>query len=128
MQEAEKSWTTENRNPRIECFVSIGAGNPDIRSIEGSIWDFSAKEISYIASEASKAGEDFFRAHEDLFLTGRAFRFEVGQAIDGVGLEEHKHSKVVATATRNYLRSAETTTDVQRCATRLTQKDSALPT
>ena len=122
--EARDIWRpkSDDISPYIKCILSIGTGDPGLRSLENKIWAFAKDTLSAIATETRKTAEDFRQAHSEMFDAGRAFRFNVEQGLQDVGLEEYLKAGLILTATGSYMESQEHVDRVDRCASNLASK------
>jgi hypothetical protein len=56
-----------------------------------------------MATETRKSAEAFRQAHSEMFDAGRAFRLNVEQGSQDIGLEEHLEQSAILTATGSYM-------------------------
>ncbi|KAK5095006.1 hypothetical protein LTR70_009623 [Exophiala xenobiotica] len=124
-EEAQHVWAAgENSvHSRIKCFVSIGAGELDLGSVEGGPWKIASRTLTRIANESRKATEDFRQVHNEMFVNDSAFRFDV-DGLKGIGLEEHKKTAETVAATTKYLCS-EISMNKEYCVSRLVEKQTS---
>jgi predicted acylesterase/phospholipase RssA len=122
--EARDLWypKVDDISPHVKCILSIGTGDPGLRPVEEKIWGFVKDTLIGIATETRKTAEDFRQAHGEMFDAGRAFRFNVEQGLQDVGLEEHLKAGLILTATGSYMESQEHVDRVEPCASNLASK------
>lgn len=75
-----------------------------------------------MATETRKSAEAFRQAHSEIFDDGRAFRFNVEQGLQDVGLEEHLKQGQILAVTGSYMESQDHVDRVERCAATLATK------
>jgi hypothetical protein len=84
--------------------ISIGAGQPPLRSFGSTVFDVG-KTLIRITTETEKTAEAFLRSHSRMIAERKYFRFNVLKGLEDIGLQEHMKLNVLAAATRNYLAS-----------------------
>ncbi|KAG9514048.1 phospholipase, patatin family protein, partial [Aureobasidium melanogenum] len=89
--------------PLVECFISIGTGNPGKKAFEDSLLGFPTKTTISIATETEHTDKNFIGRRAKYFDQKRYFRFNVEQGLQDVGLEEHKKKRAIEAASYRYL-------------------------
>ena len=110
----------------VKCIVSLGTGDPGLKSIRDSAWGFATQTLVSIATETRKTAEDFRQAHSEMFDQKRAFRFNVDHGLQDVGLEEFAKAGQILTATSSYMQSQDHFDQVTFCAQTLANRKCAL--
>jgi hypothetical protein len=104
LAEAQEIWPSNDPLASIQCVVSIGAGQPPLRSFGSTVFDVG-KTLIRITTETEKTAEAFLRSHSRMIAERKYFRFNVLKGLENIGLQEHMKLNVLAAATRNYLAS-----------------------
>lgn len=100
LAEAQEIWPSNDPLTSIQCVVSIGAGQPPLRSFGSTVFEVS-KTLIRIATETEQTAEAFLR----MIAERKYFRFNVLKGLEDIGLQEHMKLNILAAATRNYLAS-----------------------
>lgn len=114
-------------SPRLEdqisCLVSIGTGIPSLKAFGPEIKDV-AKALKSIALSAEEKWEQFQRQVPSLAQDGRlAFRFNVAQGLQSIGLEDADRLGDIDAYTDRYCRSAHASQQLEACAKALKDND-----
>ena len=127
--EAEDIWGEEDDGFRLEdhirCLVSIGTGLPSMSPFEDDVLHIS-KTLGEIATNTQREADLFHRHHAKLFQLCRAFRFNVDQGLEGIGLQEASKLNKIITSTRAYLETESTFQNVKKCAENLKSRQCKL--
>ena len=76
-------------------------------------------------TETRKTAEAFRQAYSEMFDHDRAFRFNVEQGLQHVGLEEYSKDSQILTATSSYMESQDHIDRVKHCAQNLATRNCA---
>jgi predicted acylesterase/phospholipase RssA len=109
-----------NLEDHLNCFVSIGTGVPSLKAFSDSIKDV-AKALVDIATSANGRAEQFQRQHPLLFKTKAAFRFNVIQGLEGIGLDEASRLADIESITDRYVASQSVLEQMEDCVRVLRQ-------
>lgn len=107
----------------LKCLVSIGTGMPSLRLFGDSISDIATILLA-IATDTERKGETFHKQYDNLFRTGIAFRFNVLQGLEGIGLEESAKQGDIMACTKRYIAIQSVLDSMKRCATNLRHRES----
>lgn len=110
--DAGPEWRLENE---ISCLLSIGTGSLRLNPFNDNMLEI-LNTLKQITTDADQAATKFARHHRPLFLSKRAFRFNVSTGLDSVGLEEQQKVAEIQTATRLYVERDEIVIDMAACA------------
>lgn len=124
--EASDIWCSETGDvkPLVNCFVSIGTGDPGKKATENNIVRSPGGVLKGIEIETKKTGERFIaRWHDD---EKRYYRFNIEQGLQDVGIAEHQHQDAISAATEKYLEQPQQVSRVRDCVSNLKQKISML--
>lgn len=107
-EEAKDVWgrrdPTWNFEANIRCLVSVGTGKLALDPFHETFWSLKMlKSLQGILTETEKTANHFQKIHTDLFQKNHAFRFNVDQGPEEVGLEETNEIDNVKALTRNYI-------------------------
>lgn len=100
IDEAKDHW--ENAAANVQCIVSIGTGEPHSLPVGNNAWEM-VETLKKIATKSQDAAERFARDHPEFLSEGKYYRFNVVKGLESVGLEEHKKSDAIASATNTYM-------------------------
>lgn len=122
--EAQDIWSSEGGNlaTLVNCFVSIGTGNPGKSPVEDGAFKIFTKTLKDIATETERTAELFARSNRGLLFQQRYFRFNVEQGLQDVGLDEYKQEKTIASATDSYMDSLQVRKDMRSCSQAMKDK------
>ena len=109
----------------VQCLVSIGTGIPSLTPFGPGLIQVG-KALQAIATDTEETADNFRKQHTKLFEAGKAFRFNVIQGLDEVGLEEASKWKEIKAATRLYIQAQETFVQIRKCAFNLQQRECML--
>lgn len=87
----------------MRCFLSIGTGNPGIKTFEESAFKFLGQTVVGIAIETEETEKRFIARWRMHYDENRYFRFNVDQGLQTVGIDEHKRQGVMQSITERYL-------------------------
>ncbi|RSL81495.1 hypothetical protein CEP51_005792 [Fusarium floridanum] len=113
---------TEDLKPLVKCFISIGTGNPGMKSISDNFLQFISKTLVDIATDTETTANRFALEWQDLREAHRYFRFNVEQGLQDVELSEYEESGKIKMATQLYLEGAGRETSVKECVKNLKTK------
>jgi len=99
----------------LRTIVSIGTGIPDLRDF-GSDPLTIGKTLLDMSTETQTTANEFHRTNSDLDEDGRYYRFNAGQGLAGIGLEEASETKRIKDLTDAYLTEQSTYSSIKRCA------------
>jgi predicted acylesterase/phospholipase RssA len=124
-EEAADIWCPETGNikPLVKCFVSIGTGNPGIRSVADKSLKHLVQTLQKEATETENTNEQFEARWREYMMTGRCFRFNVGNGLENVRLAEYEEQELIRQATVTYLEKRATIGSVVACAENLRKKE-----
>ena len=123
--EAQDIWSSEGGDlaTLVNCFISIGTGNPGTSPIEDGAFKIFTKTLKDIATETERTAETFAKSNRSLFFRQRYFRFNVDQGLQSVGLEEYKKENIIASTTMSYMESLQVRTDMRSCSQAMKDKE-----
>jgi len=114
-------WNLENH---VHCLVSIGTGKPCLTAFGTSLLK---NEVGHalvaIATNTDKIADTFQKHHSNLYSERRAFRFNVLQGLENVGLEEASKISDIEAATRRYIQTEDTFVSLKACAANLKERE-----
>ncbi|KAJ4211786.1 hypothetical protein NW759_012074 [Fusarium solani] len=113
---------TGELKPLVKCLISIGTGNPGMKSINKNFLRFFSETIVNISTETEKTAKKFALEWRDLSEAHRYFRFNVEQGLQDVDLSEYKETGKIKAATQEYLEHADRETLVEECVKNLNMK------
>ncbi|PGH34123.1 hypothetical protein GX50_03086 [[Emmonsia] crescens] len=127
--EAQNIWCAEDGalEPLVNCFISIGTGNPGVSPMNEGALKVLAKDMVKMATQTERTAETFQARHRGLFDRKRYFRFNVAQGLQTVGLEEYKKEGLLEAATDDYLISTEQRVRLRDCVQHLREKTNKSP-
>ncbi|ERF69251.1 hypothetical protein EPUS_09068 [Endocarpon pusillum Z07020] len=102
----------------LKCLVSIGTGEPSLEAFGGNLRAVGLS-IGRMAIYSRIVAHSFQSAHGELVRNHQYFRFNIDQGLEDIGLEHSTRAGDIMKATRNYLQSAELSSQIQACAGRL---------
>lgn len=107
-EEARDVWgrrdPTWNFEANVRCLVSVGTGKLALELFHETLKGLKMlKSLQGILTETKKTANHFHKIHTDLFQKNYAFRFNVDQGLEEVGLEETNEIDNVKAVTRKYL-------------------------
>lgn len=122
--EAQDIWSSEGGDlaTLVNCFVSIGTGNPGKSPVEDGAFKIFAKTLKDIATETERTAELFAKSNRGLLFQQRYFRFNVEQGLQDVGLDEYKQEKTIASATDSYMDFLQVRKDMRSCSQAMKDK------
>jgi predicted acylesterase/phospholipase RssA len=125
--EAGDIWGIQDRHLEDEvcCLVSIGTGIPSLQAFGPGFADI-AKALKDIATDTEEEADLFQKHYTKLFQTSRAFRFNVKQGLEKIGLEEVEKWGEMKAATRKYIQTEEVHVQVKTCALNLQEQECML--
>jgi hypothetical protein len=115
-------WKLEDH---LQCLVSIGTGKLELNAFDPSLRDIGRGLVS-IATSTERDAETFQRHHTNLFQNKRAFRFNVDQGLEKIGLEEESKMADIQTFTRRYIATEGVFTSIKDCAEKLGEQECML--
>ncbi|KAL6362697.1 hypothetical protein LRP88_04000 [Fusarium phalaenopsidis] len=116
---------TGELEPLVKCLISIGTGNPGMKSINKNFLRFVSETLVNISTETEKTAKKFALEWRDLSEAHQYFRFNVEQGLQDVDLSEYKETGKIKVATQEYLEHADRETLVEECVKNLNMKQSA---
>jgi hypothetical protein len=115
------NWKLEDN---LQCLVSVGTGKLHLTAFGTSLVRNEIGEaLVAIATNTEKVADTFQKHHSNIYEERRAFRFNVGQGLEEVGLEEAGKVVDIEAATRRYISTQDTYLSLQACATGLKQRE-----
>jgi predicted acylesterase/phospholipase RssA len=111
--EARELWVNPFNNERqdlqsqVGCILSIGTGEPGVHTIGATLPDL-LKTLNRLVSKTTEISKNFMDEWTEPRKEGRAFRLNVQQGLDDVGLAEFNASGKIMQRTENYLEQPET--------------------
>lgn len=115
---------TEDLKPLVKCLISIGTGNPGMRSISDNFLQFVSTTLVSISTSTELTAQRFALEWRDLSDAHRYFRFNVEQGLQDIDLSEYKESGKIKIATQVYLEKADSAAMVENCVKNLKTKQS----
>lgn len=124
--EASNIWCSETGDikPLVKCFISIGTGNPGIKTIEDNMLKFLSRTLVDLATDTESTERKFIAKWRQHYDEKRYFRFNVEQGLQGLGLAEYKEQGTIESATDSYLSHQAQRFRVRDCVLNLRQKQS----
>lgn len=115
--QARQVWKISDNDLRrsVSCFVSIGTGLPSFPKA-GSRLTEVFKLLQKVATDTERTAEEFVKGKTDLRQASQYFRFNVPRGLEGIGLDEAAQLSRIASATRAYIQTEDTTVKAQACA------------
>lgn len=122
--EAGDIWGAQNQHleDQVRCLVSIGTGMPSLQAFGVGLLDI-AKSLKVIATDTEEEAELFEKHHTKLFQTKRAFRFNVLQGLENIGLEEVEKWGDMKAVTRKYIQTEAVRVQLRACALHLQEQE-----
>lgn len=108
-------WKLENN---LRCLVSIGTGQLLLTSFSNSLKEVGTSLVA-IATNSGQIADNFQKHYSHLFEDKKAFRYNVAQGLENIGLEEANKIGNIQQATRRYVQSEEVYTSLRACAAQL---------
>ncbi|RTE82224.1 hypothetical protein BHE90_003211 [Fusarium euwallaceae] len=108
--------------PLVKCFISIGTGNPGIKSISDNFLQFISTTLVGLSTNTEATAKRFALTWRDLSQAHRYFRFNVEQGLQDIDLSEYKESGKIKTVTQEYLEHADREDLVEQCVKNLKTK------
>ncbi|RSM18258.1 hypothetical protein CDV31_002984 [Fusarium ambrosium] len=108
--------------PLVKCFISIGTGNPGIKSISDNFLQFISTTLVSLSTNTEATAKRFALAWRDPSQAHRYFRFNVEQGLQDIDLSEYKESGKIKTVTQEYLEHADREDLVEQCVKNLKTK------
>jgi hypothetical protein len=121
--ESSQRPAVEQLENKLKVLVSIGTGIPSIQSFRDDMLHIGGSLVA-IATETENTAEKFRRDKSTLDDDRRYYRFNVVRGLEGVGLEESKKKKEIASATSRYIMSQDVFKQMKRFRSRLTEAES----
>jgi hypothetical protein len=113
----EPDWRLEDN---LKCLVSIGTGQLLLTAFGTSVIKNEVGEaLVAITTNCEKTADTFHKHHSNLFQDRRAFRLNVEQGLEKVGLEEASKFPEIESATRRYIQTEATRLALKSCASNL---------
>jgi hypothetical protein len=109
----------------IKCIVSIGTGIPSLTPFGPGFLQI-AEGLKAIATDTEEEADNFRKEYTDFFSLGKAFRFNVIQGLETVGLEEVSKWGLIKGATRSYVQKEEVHVQIESCAANLRERECTL--
>ena len=124
--EASNIWCSETGDikPLVKCFISIGTGNPGIKTIEDNMLKFLSRTLVDLATDTESTERKFIAKWRQHYDEKRYFRFNVEQGLQGIGLAEYKEQGTIESATESYFNHQAQKFRVRDCVLNLRQKQS----
>jgi Patatin-like phospholipase len=116
------NWRLEDH---IQSLVSVGTGKLHLTAFSTSLLDIG-KVLVDIATNSDQIADTFHKLHSNLYLERRAFRFNVGQGLENIGLEEESKMPDIQAVTRRYIQTEEVFTLMRECVENLRRRDCML--
>lgn len=118
-EEALDIWG-QGARARIDCFLSIGTGQPTERGFGSGLKEI-ASTLIHISTETEQTAVRFARIHAPFLGASPQhrtvyFRFNVAKGLEEIGLERHEDKAKIAAATNVYLSSPQISNDLTDCA------------
>jgi hypothetical protein len=114
------SWKLEDN---IQCLVSIGTGKLLLTAFGTDLLQNEVgKALVAIATNTDQIADTFQKHHSKLYQDGIAFRFNVGQGLETIGLEEATKMDDIQAATRRYIATEDGYTSLSSCSKRLKRR------
>jgi hypothetical protein len=118
-EEALEIWG-ERARERINCFLSIGTGQPAERGFGNGLKEI-ASTVIHISTETEQTAARFARVNAPSIGAAPKrekiyFRFNVAKGLEETGLERHEDMAKIAAATKVYLSSPQISDDLIACA------------
>ncbi|RDL41440.1 uncharacterized protein BP5553_01419 [Venustampulla echinocandica] len=104
--------------------VSIGTGSAPGGAFKGNLKKI-IDGMKKIVTETERTDNDFFRAHQAMFVHNRLYRFNVFHGLADVGLEESKEKEKVANVTQTFLERADVQNLTNTCIGQICKPASA---
>lgn len=106
----------------LQCVVSIGTGIPSLKPFGSNVQDVAAALLA-IATSTERVAEDFHRRNDTWFNEKRAFRFNVVQGLQDIGLEEASKQGEILAMTKKYIATQRVLEQMKECAQNLRQRE-----
>lgn len=117
-------WKLEDN---IQCLVSIGTGKLHLTAFGSSVLMNEVGEaLVAIATNTEQTADMFQKHHSKLYRERRAFRYNVGQGLENIGLEEAAKLQDIQAATRRYIQTEDVFTSLEACAKKLSKRECML--
>jgi hypothetical protein len=110
----------EGAQERINCFLSIGTGQPTEKGFGKGLKEI-ASTLIHISTETEQTAARFTRVNAPFLRAPLRrkniyFRFNVVKGLEEIGLERHEEKAKIAAATKVYLSSPQVSSDLIACA------------
>jgi hypothetical protein len=94
-EEAADIWCADSANikPLVKCFVSVGTGHSDVRSVADRSLKHLVETLQKVATETEDTNQQFESRWREYMMSGRCFRFNVGNGLEGIKLAEYEERK-----------------------------------
>ncbi|RDW71025.1 hypothetical protein BP6252_07588 [Coleophoma cylindrospora] len=109
----------------VNCFISLGTGNPGKKPLENGAWKFLSKSLKEIVIETEKTAETFKARWRGPFDRKRYFRFNVEQGLQDIGLQEYLKEGPIRAATEEYLEEQSQQFSLRDCVSKLQLKQTS---
>lgn len=125
-EEATDIWCPESGSLKrlVKCFISIGTGNPGLKSIPDRVDKFARETLLGIATDTEAVAKKFMKQWRLQYNLDRYFRFNVEQGLQDVGLEEYQKQGKIEAATEEYLGDQVQVSKLRQCVGNLKDKQS----
>ncbi|KID84387.1 phospholipase [Metarhizium guizhouense ARSEF 977] len=119
----DSTWRLEDN---LQCLVSIGTGKLRLTPFATSIIknEVGAALVA-IATDTEQVANTFQIHHTSLYQGKRAFRFNVGQGMEDIGLEEKEKIDDIEASTRRYIQLEDTLVAMEACVRNLSERECA---
>jgi hypothetical protein len=101
--------------------ISIGSGSAPLPSFQDNV-NTAVYALQAIVTDSEREAQDFSHSHPYMVDSDLLFRFNVGQGLASIGLQEYKLQKAVAVATASYFMEPETRAKYEKCLTQLSNQ------
>lgn len=112
-------WRLEDN---LQCLVSIGTGKPSLIPFGQDPFEIG-RTLLQISTDTENVAENFQRSHDTLFKRKTAFRFNVAQGLETVGLEEAQREGDIISATNRYIAIQDVQESLDACAEKLKSRE-----
>lgn len=119
----DSEWRLEDN---LQCLVSIGTGKLHLTPFATSIIKNEiGRALVAIATDTEQVANTFQIHHTSLYQGKRAFRFNVGQGMENIGLEEKEKMEEIEASTRRYIALEDTFVALEACVRHLSERECA---
>lgn len=124
--EASDIWS-EGRGWKLEenlkCLISIGTGKLHLRAFGDSLIKNEIGEaLVAISTNTERVADTFEKQNTYLYQHGQAFRFNVEQGLENVGLEDAQKLAEIESVTRRFIQTEKTFISLKSAAARLKER------